>query len=366
MRMTRKMMGVVAVVGATALLAAPAASAHTSADPDDGSGHHAGRGWHTKVLTTKVIAPFHLATEDDDLYVADGGTSTVSKIRDNGSLRTVATGPQPGEVAGVAVTEHALAYTTTNYATHATTLTIKRGSKTVVADLSGFESKHNPDAKVHYGLKDPSCAAKVLGPMASYTGQVDSHPYAVTAWRHGSWIVADAGGNDLLKVDRWGKVSLLTVLPTQPLVITKAFADANGVPKCVGQTYKFEAVPTDVEVGPGGMLYVTTLPGGPEDPSAGARGSVYRVNPWNGHATRIATGFAGATSLTIGPDRTIYVAELFAGRVSKVRHGHPQAVVALPGVVSVEYGEDHLYAGTMAPMDAQGNPTGHGSVVRLR
>ncbi|MGA8977965.1 MAG: ScyD/ScyE family protein [Pedococcus sp.] len=353
---------VVAAASATVLFAAPAATAHPSGHP---SGHPS-RGWHPQTLTTEVIAPFHLDTAHGKLYVADGGTSTVSVVRRDGSLRAVAMGPQPGEVAGVAVRGGSIAYTTTNYETGAATLTVKTGSKSVVADLSGFEAKRNPDRRVHYGLADPSCAVDVLGPFASYRGEVDSHPYAVTAWRDGSWIVADAGGNDLLKVDPHGKVSLVAVLPTQPLLITEEFAQANGVPDCVGQTYAFEPVPTDVEVGPDGMLYVTTLPGGPEDPSAGARGSVYKVNPWSGHATRVATGFAGATGLTFGPDRTIYVAELFAGRVSKVRGGMPKAVASLPGALAVEYGNGHLYAGTLAPFDDQGNPTGTGSVVRLR
>ena len=47
-----------------------------------------------------------------------------------------------------------------------------------------------------------------------------------------------------------------------------------------------------VEVGPHHRLYVTTLPGGPEDPSFGARGSVYKLSDRVYHPYRIATGFA--------------------------------------------------------------------------
>lgn len=357
MRITRWTLAVVAA-SSVALVWAPAASAHNS---------HGGKPFTPKVLTTEVFAPFHLAANGGRLYVADGGTSTVSRINKDGSLKTLATGPQPGEVAGVALSKSgkSLAYTTTDYTTGATTLTIKTGSKTVVADLSGYEAAHNPDAINHYGLADPSCAGDVLGDLASYTGIVESHPYAVERW-NGVWVVADAAANALWRVDDRGRVSTLAVLPPQPLVITQEFAEANGVPDCVGQTYAFEPVPTDVAVGKDGKLYVTTLPGGPEDPSAGARGSVYRVNPWTGHSKRIATGFAGATSLTFGKDGTLYVAELFTGQVSKVKHGCPSKVASLPGVVSVEYGNGHLYAGTLAPTDDEGNPTGPGSVVKLR
>jgi hypothetical protein len=344
------------VAGATALAGAPAASAHSGHDSTPAP---------PRTLNTTVIAPFHLDTDAGQLYVADGGTSTVSRVNRDGSLTTVAQGPTPGEVSGVAKDGRSLAYTSLDYATGQAALTVKRGNTTITADLTAFEAKRNPDQDVRYGFKDGTCAGGALGPYASYTGEVDSHAYAVTRW-HSSWIVADAGGNDLLRVDSRGRVSVLAVLPPQPLKVTAEFAAANGIPDCEGKTYKFEPVPTDVEVGRDGMLYVSLLPGGPEDPSAGARGAVYKVNPWSGQATKVADGFAGATSVTQGKDGTLYVAELFGGKVTAVRHGQRTTVAKLPGVVAVEYGNGHLYAATMAPTDDQGNPTGTGSIVKLR
>jgi hypothetical protein len=123
-------------------------------------------------------------------------------------------------------------------------------------------------------------------------------------------LVADAAGNDILRVRADGTISTVAVLPPQPTVVTADAADALGLPDCaIGLTYNFEAVPTDVEVGRDGQLYVSLLPGGPEDPNLGARGSVYAVNPQTGATHQIATGFAGATNLALGPDGTIYVAE---------------------------------------------------------
>ena len=229
------------------------------------------------------------------MYVADGFTSLVSKIRRTG-LVTKAEGPQPGEVAGLAFSRSgdAMAYTTTSYTDGSTTLTIKKGSKTVVADLSGFEADRNPDQRIEYGINNADdCVKGALGDYAEYHGIVESHPYAVEAWGD-SWIVADAAGNDLLKVTAQGKVSRLAVLPSQPKKITADMAASEGLPDCVvGKTYRFEAVPTDVEWGQDGWLYVTTLPGGPEDPSFGDRGSVWKVDPKSGEAKRIATGFGG-------------------------------------------------------------------------
>ena len=235
-----------------------------------------------QVLSTAPLFPFQIAVSHGRVYVADGGTSTVSILPST----VVATGPTPGEVAGVDVGRKGqVAFTTTSYLTGDTTLTIQRqGKPSVVADLSTFEQTKNPDGTIEYGVRNPSqCvtdALKGMGAPVSYKGEVDSHPYSVASLGDDGWVVADAGGNDLLRVDDKGRVSLLAVLPAQPLKITSEIAATLNLPDCVvGVTYRFEPVPTDVEVGPHGMLYVSTLPGGPEDPSLGARGSVYVVNP---------------------------------------------------------------------------------------
>ncbi|HET8616102.1 MAG TPA: ScyD/ScyE family protein [Actinomycetales bacterium] len=359
--------GAIAAATAAALvLATP-----TSASASDRTDSHHVRKPHVRVLNSDVIAPFQLAASRGHLYVSDGATSTVSMLR-KGGLKTVATGPQPGEVAGVAfdTSGKAMAYTATDYTTGAATLTIKRqGKKDVVADLSAFEAAHNPDAQVVYGVENPSqCVKDAFEPLggATMTGVVESHPYAVASLGNGAWVVADAAGNDLLKVDWRGNVSLLALMPRQPITVTADIASAMGLPDCVvGVTYNFEPVPTDVVVGSHGKLYVSLLPGGPEDASLGARGSVYQVNRWNGHSKRIATGFLGATNLTMDPRGTIYVSELFAGRISTVSRGRAKEYLALPGVLSVEWANGHLYASTMAPMDEEGNPAGNGSIVRI-
>ena len=107
----------------------------------------------------------------------------------------------------------------------------------------------------------------------------------------GTAVVADAAGNDIITVSPSGFRTEIATLPGQPVKVTKALAHQFGMPGCVvGHKFWFEPVPTDVEVHDG-MLYVSTLPGGPEDPSLGARGKVYTVDPDTGDVTQIGKGF---------------------------------------------------------------------------
>jgi hypothetical protein len=358
MRIRRTLIPLVAAASTVTIPLTFAGPASASAQP-----HHT-------IINKTVLAPFNLAFAHGRVLVADGGTSLVSRIDTDGSLHTVASGPQPGEVSGVATGGGATAYTSLDYSNGDTKLTITRpGQADVVADISGYERANNPDQKSFYGVRHPSaCVTKALtkmGAPVSYHGVVDSHAYSVAYAGAGWWYVAEAAGNDILKVSPSGQVQLVRVLPPQPTTFTAQSAKAAGLPKCfAGVTYSFEPVPTDVEVW-NGRLYISTLPGGPEDPSFGARGSVYRMRANGTGLTRLATGFAGATNLAVSPTGRVFVTELFGGQISTIWHGQPKPVLSLPGAVSVEWHAGALYAGTLGPSDDQGNPTGPGSVVRI-
>ncbi|MCW2522904.1 MAG: ScyD/ScyE family protein [Frankiales bacterium] len=358
-----------AALGVAALVAVPLVAQPAEASTRHGS-HPAPKLRVVKTLSSAYVGPLQFAVVGKKIFVADSFTSTLNLL---GRSTPLATGPSPaqgGDLAGVAVTpdSRSLAYTTSNGDHTSTKLTIlTKGKKPVVADLSGFERKHNPDGRTLYGVDYPSsCVSKALTALdipVSYRGDIDSHPYATTYLGNGSWAVADAGGNDVLKVDRHGHISVLSVLPRQPVKITKAFAAANGLPACaVGVTYNFEPVPTDVELGPHGALYATTLPGGPEGPSGGNPGSVYWLNSHLGKPLRIATGFAGATNLAVDSHGKIYVAEITTGTVSLAWHGHPKKVLTRPGVVALEFANGHLYAST-APAASGGS--GPGQILLL-
>jgi hypothetical protein len=184
----------------------------------------------------------------------------------------------------------------------------------VVADISAFERATNPAG-----------------------GPFDSNPFGVLA-EGGRQFVADAGGNSLLQVED-GVVSLVAT-----------FAPIPAPPGSAGPPTA-EAVPTRVNRGPDGALYVSTLTGAPFRagtaaiyrvvPGAapqvyagglsfvtdfafagdgtlyvlqfgspvvpGAQGSVIRIAPNNGARSTVIAGLATPTGLTIGPDGALYV-----------------------------------------------------------
>ena len=345
------------LVSASALLVTPGLASAVTPEPTP------------VVLSTAVVAPFNLDLFRGKVYVADGFAGQVARLKADGSLAPVVT-DAPG-TAGVAHSRNGKyrAYTVTEGGPPAgitmsgLRIAGPRGMTRFV-DTLAYETKRNPDAKYTYGpVSNDACVLEALGPQ--YQGLVDSHAYSVTAYGT-SWLVADAGSNGILKIDNRGRIRTLATLPPQPYVITAEAAAALELPDCVvGVTFRFEAVPTDVEIGKDGYLYVTTLPGGPETIALGARGALWRINPHNGKVRLIAKGFAGATNLAVGRKGEIYVAEYFAGRISVVRRGKVKPFLNLHNVVALESGPGGaLWAGTTINLDPTLPPV-PGTIVKI-
>src|SRR4051795_13279480 len=151
------------------------------------------------------------------------------------------------------------------------------GALTKLAELGAFEAANNP-AKAQPGA------------------EVDTNPNSVLAIGGREAVVADAGGNDVLRVNRRGNVSLLGVIPfnTAPA----------GQPVPAGTPV--QSVPTSVARGPHGSYYVGQLTGFPFVPGAA---SVWRVK--KGKAPkRVISGLTQITDLAIDRDGNIYVMEI--------------------------------------------------------
>lgn len=298
-----------------------------------------------------LVTPLGLAVgSDGTFYVAEAFIGQITTIGKQGTRSSF---PVDGSTAGVdAKGKGTLVYTVTGFPETEeeppdTFLyrTNPSGKAKLLASPSAYEEQVNPDAGNTYGFLDldEACAAQLPPFLLPYSGIVESNPYAV-AIVPGGWLVADAAGNSVIRVGANGRISTVAVLPPIPQEVTQEIADEFGLPECVvGETYYGEPVPTDVEVGPDGHYYVSSLPGGPEAPGSG---SVWRINSSTGALTQVAAGFTGAVDIAVAADGTIYVAELFAGQISAIApDGSTSVLVQVDEPVALEIGPDGtLYA----------------------
>lgn len=296
------------------------------------------------------------------VYVGQAFTGTLTKIRPNSTTKDLVSVPGQ-EITGVASRGNDVAFTWTNgdpdHPAAELRLRTADGRVRTIANLYAYEKRQNPDAVNVYGFKTLSarCAARVpaeLGGGKPYTGVVDSHPYAVANAPDGGWYVADAGANDILYVSPTGKVQTSNIMHRIKVTVTTAIARHLGLPACtVNQGYSFEPVPTDVEVtSDGNVLYISLLPGGPEDLSIGPPGQVVHTYPCAGCSiadqlgdqNRLGVNFAGASNVAVGgPGNRLYVSELFGDDVLVRKGGVWETFVELPAPASIEVVGSTLY-----------------------
>ncbi|MGY4857467.1 ScyD/ScyE family protein [Cryobacterium sp. AP23] len=367
----------------TAALATVAISAPASATSKNPFGP-------LKTIGSDLIGPLSLAVDTNGTsYVSQNFAGTLEQITRSGERTTVASAE--GLEIGAVSTRRGNVYFAQGDQPTATFSLMKLnrgGAPTELADLGAYEVEKNPDQINTYGFVGLSeeCAAQFpppptgppgpdTPPPATYTGVVDTHVYASAATRKAVYV-ADAGANTILRVGLDGTVSTVAVLPPlAPVPAPAGLVAQYGYPECAaGVPYAFEPVPTDVEVGPDGWLYVTSLPGGPEDPSLGARGSVVKINPANGEIVTVATGFVGATGVAID-DRTgaLVVAEMFGGpegtgQVSLVLPNSQTASASLPlaSPAAIEYSDGKVYVTHNAAIFGPDGPEpGNLSVFKL-
>jgi hypothetical protein len=220
-------------------------------------------------------------------------------------------------------------------------------------DLLAYELEHNPDGQVQFVDGQPVDAL--------------SNPFSVLA-QHDRVLVADAGANDVLAIDkRSGRISTFFVPPTvkqseNPLCTPEAQANP-GTKGC-------DPVPTGVVQGPDGLLYVSTL--GALTPGASR---VY-VLTQSGRVVRVIKDLDFVTGVEVDKYGAVYVTELLEGapqgpppsnfdpssigQIVRIdRHGHrTYAQVTTPSSVEIEDGRLYATANSVgldpsAPTDGQ-------------
>ncbi len=325
-------------------------------------------------LAKRLVSPLSLAVDSDgDRYIAQNFTGLLMRqAAAGGAPQVIYQGKKGAEVGAVSVQEGVVTFAVSE-GNNAKGTIYQMGLDDVVRKIGRIhpvEKQENPDGKVRYGFRHlkPSCAKRVPRFIpAAYTGVPETHPFATTSVGD-TVYVADAGANAVYRIDPEGEVSPVAVIPPHRAVITRAGAKANKLPACtIGKAYYFESVPTDVEYGPDGKLYVSSLAGGPEDGSLGATGAVFSVNPSTGKVRKVVGGLVSAKDLAVAANGDIYVAELFRGRIARIKHGKHKVrtFIELPLPATVEIGPDGVYATVNALTGLEPGSKPRGKLIRI-
>lgn len=305
--MKRRWKLLTAAVSATAL----AASGSAVAQAGSGGGHHHWHG-HLSTVVDGLEGPRGVDALPHGMTViseSDGSFSLVVERR-NRPARVVELGSvAPGFAPAVAVGPHGKIFVLTGAGapdTGAATLYVwKRGwdAPKPVADIGAYQQT-DPDP---YNLEgDPG----------------ESNPFGLAALRNGSVLVADAAGNDLLRVRPNGDISTVARLKPRtvevPDYLPEEDPEGNPLPPA-GTMIPAEAVATSVTVGADGNYYVGELRGFPATPGtsqiwrikAGAKNAVCNPErPWRGPCKRHARGLTSIVDLAAGKDGAIYALSL--------------------------------------------------------
>ena len=329
-----------ALAGSTAGAALSGATAAPSAHASTSKSEHA-----VTPIAKHLVGPLSVAQAPDGTrYWADSFAGQLYRQAPNGAVSVIYKSKHHG-ADGVSADGGVLRFVTgsgDNKSGGVWTLDAN-GAPKMLGDTYAFEKAANPDGKFQYGfLKTPkSCLAQLpeeMGP-GSYSGVKETHAYAVAS-AAGVDYIADAGANAILALDAQGVFRTVAALKPVKVKVTSSVAKALHLPNCtIGKKYALEAVPTDIEYGPDGQLYVTSLPGGPEDGSLGLNGRVLKINPTTGHVTTVADGLLSPTGVAVTSTGDIYVTQLFRGVISKIKAGKSRArtylEVPLPAAVEV-------------------------------
>ena len=212
---------------------------------------------------------------------------------------------------------------------------LRHGDWRVMADLAAHEARTNP-------IDTP-----------------DSNPVGLIR-RGKRYIVADAGGNTIVRAQRNGRTT--TIAQFADVMVDAP--ESLGMP--AGSKIPMQFVPTSVAVGPDHALYISQLTGFPFPVGAA---KIWRLVP--GHAPTVyASGLTNVTDLAFAPDGSLYAVEIAAkgllagptGALVRIPAGGGSPTVVAgdlfaPYGIALHAGWAYLTVGSVAP--------GAGQVVRM-
>lgn len=187
-----------------------------------------------------------------------------------------------------------------------------------IANLLQYELDENPDGQPQEGYEEPDAI---------------SNPYAVLPVGD-VVLVADAAGNDILKVTRGGNITTLTKLPVSKTGVC-ATTTNNGVPNggC-------DPTPTDLKLGRDGYLYVSGL-------GAEVEGHIWKINPFTGAIVKQWDGFPPLTGIEVDSTGNIYAASLFTNQIFKITKTGARLAASVPGPSGLVWHNSHIWAGSV-------------------
>ncbi|CAN5191661.1 hypothetical protein BH24ACT1_BH24ACT1_03620 [soil metagenome] len=182
----------------------------------------------------------------------------------------------------------------------------RRGSLTPVADIPAYQET-DPDPE---DLED---------------FPTESNPYGLAALPSGDALVADAAGNDLLRITPRGQITTVARFDVE-IVSTDHLPPDFGLPPQMPT----ESVPTGVTVGSDGFVYVGELKGFPFRPGSSkvwkidpdAEGALCSTTTPGPSCSRAAGGFTAIQDIAIDlANRSLYVYEFAAGGILEFESG---------------------------------------------
>ena len=367
MRTKLRVVGLVAAAAAMVALAIATAGASAQSAP--------------QVVASGLDSPRHLTfSADGELYVVEAGrggslqcgvthpalgsscfgfSGAVTLVRDNGADQRVVTGLPSIAGATEALGPSDISFTGSQKYVLSIGLGGSDALRAAYGSQAGLLGTLVTGKLKHDGY---SLFADVLAnEMASNPDgtDIDSNPVGLVRQGDG-YILADAGGNAVVRASHKGTFTTITPLPPGSALAPPFL----GLPP--GTQIPTDAVPTSVVQGPDGAYYISQLTGFPFEKGDA---NIWRVAPGQ-PATVYASGLTNLTDLAFAPDGSLYAVEISSnglltgpiGALVKINPGssqHETIVGNLFAPYGVAFGRGAAYVSTCTVC------TGGGQVIKI-